>query len=46
MLIIYVYFVSIEFLPKKSEYRVGDVKNLAVSTNQKEDIAKKSKLNT
>ena len=32
---------NIEFLPKKSEFRVSDVKNLAVTTNQKEDIANK-----
>lgn len=31
---------SIEYLPKKNEFNVGDVKNLAVSTNQKDDMSK------
>ena len=31
---------NIEYLDKKSEFHVGDVKNLAVATNQKDDMAK------
>lgn len=31
---------NIEYLPKKSQFRVGDIKNLAVATNQKDDMIK------
>ena len=31
---------SIEYLSKKPEFHVGDVKNLAVATNQKDDMSK------
>ena len=31
---------NIEYLAKKPEFRVGDIKNLAVLSNQKDDMSK------